>query len=61
LGRSYASQNDPRVYFGLGDVRQIDELEIRWPSGKVEKLSKITLSQALLVDEEQGVKKNPGK
>jgi hypothetical protein len=60
-GSSYASQNDPRVYFGLGDARQIDELEIRWPSGKVEKLSKIAANQALLIDEEQGVRKNSGK
>ena len=60
-GSSYASQNDPRVYFGLGDVRQIEELEIRWPSEKVEKLSKIAANQALLVDEEQGVRKNSGK
>jgi hypothetical protein len=60
-GSSYASQNDPRVYFGLGDLRQIEELEIRWPSGKVEKLSKIAANQALVVDEDQGVRKNPGK
>jgi hypothetical protein len=45
----------------LGDVRQIDELEIRWPSGKVEMLSKIAANQALVVDEDQGVRKNPGK
>ena len=60
-GSSYASQNDPRLYFGLGDTRQVDELEIRWPSGKVDKLSKIAANQALLVDEEQGLKQNAVK
>jgi hypothetical protein len=57
-GSSYASQNDPRVYFGLGDARQIEELEIRWPSGKIEKHSKISANQAVLIDEEQGFRKD---
>ena len=37
-GGSYASSNDPRVHFGLADCTSIDQLEIRWPSGKVQKL-----------------------
>jgi len=56
-GSSYASQNDPRVHFGLGEVKQIDELEIRWPSGKVEKHSKIAANQIVLIDEDQGLRK----
>jgi len=35
-GGSYMSQNDLRVHFGLGAVRQAD-IEIRWLSGLVEK------------------------
>jgi enediyne biosynthesis protein E4 len=30
---SYASANDPRAFFGLGDVRQIDSVEVLWPDG----------------------------
>ena len=33
---SYASANDPRVLFGLGDSSQIERLIVHWPSGKVE-------------------------
>lgn len=33
---SYASANDPRVLFGLGDSPQIEKVVIHWPSGKVE-------------------------
>ena len=32
-GGSYLSQNDLRVHFGLGAVKVIDRLEVRWPSG----------------------------
>jgi len=60
-GSSYASQNDPRVYFGLGDARQIEELEIRWPSGKIEQHAKIAANQALLIDEERGLRRDAAK
>jgi enediyne biosynthesis protein E4 len=37
-GGSYLSQNDLRLHFGLGSAKSIDSLEIRWPSGLVEKI-----------------------
>ncbi len=36
-GSSYLSQNDTRLVFGLGSD-EIESIEIRWPSGKAEKL-----------------------
>ena len=35
-GAGYASQNDQRLHFGLGDAAKVDALEIRWPDGTVE-------------------------
>lgn len=35
-GGSYLSQSDLRVHFGLGADTEVDELEIRWPSGRVQ-------------------------
>ncbi|MCA1605762.1 MAG: CRTAC1 family protein, partial [Acidobacteria bacterium] len=35
-GGSYLSQNDLRIHFGTGKYRNIDVVEIRWPSGKTE-------------------------
>jgi hypothetical protein len=32
-GGSYASSNDPRLHFGLGDAAVVDELSVRWPDG----------------------------
>jgi len=36
-GSSYISNNDMRVHFGLGRIRKIEYLEVRWPSGLVER------------------------
>ena len=35
-GGSYLSSNDPRPHFGLGQATTVDDIEIHWPSGKVE-------------------------
>ena len=31
---SYAGVNDLRVHFGLGDRETVDQVEVRWPTGK---------------------------
>ncbi|HLJ76827.1 MAG TPA: CRTAC1 family protein, partial [Acidobacteriaceae bacterium] len=37
-GGSYLSSSDPRVHFGLGDAAKIDDVEVHWPDGTVEKV-----------------------
>jgi len=32
-GGSYLSQSDLRAHFGLGKIRQVDSIEVSWPSG----------------------------
>ncbi|MGB0715031.1 MAG: CRTAC1 family protein [Phycisphaerae bacterium] len=34
---SYCASNDPRVYFGLGEGENVEEITVRWPDGQVEK------------------------
>ncbi len=36
-GGSYQSANDPRLHFGLGTSRSVDSVEVRWPSGRVDR------------------------
>ena len=36
-GGSYLSANDPRLHFGLGASGRIDDVEVRWPSGQVDR------------------------
>lgn len=35
-GTSYQCSHDPRVHFGLGDAKRIDEIRVRWPGGAEE-------------------------
>ncbi len=53
-GSSYLGQNDLRQHFGLGQVAQVDRLEIRWPSGQVETLTKLAPDEVLTVTEGKG-------
>ena len=51
-GSSYMSQNDMRVHFGLGkDLKQIDLLEVSWPSGTVDRLNNIALDTIVYIKE----------
>ncbi len=54
-GGSYLSQNDLRVHFGLAGAKKIDSLEIRWPSGKIEKLGNLDPDRFYAVLEGSGV------
>ncbi len=48
---SFASSNDPRPLFGLGPVNKVDELKIRWPSGRVTLQKGPALDRYLRIDE----------
>lgn len=54
-GGGYVSQSDFRLHFGLGDAKKIDVLEIRWPSGLVQKLEDPPTNQILCVKEGIGI------
>ena len=56
-GGSYESQSDLRVHFGLGEATSVDGIEIRWPSGLVEKLGSVAANQCIRVKEGQGIVK----
>jgi len=57
-GGGYMSQSDFRLHFGLGSATKIDVLEIRWPSGLVEKLEDLPVNQVLSVKEGMGIVKD---
>ncbi len=48
---SYLSHSDWRIHFGLGAVTVADEVTIQWPSGKVEKLTKVKANQVVRLTE----------
>lgn len=47
----YLSQNDPRMHFGLAKNAMIEQIEIKWPSGKIQLLKNIKVNQILTVKE----------
>ncbi|HEX8236098.1 MAG TPA: CRTAC1 family protein [Abditibacteriaceae bacterium] len=54
-GSSYLSQSELPITLGLGKANKIDEITLRWPSGKVTKLQDVTAGQVVEVDEDKGV------
>jgi hypothetical protein len=52
-GGSYLSQSDLRVHFGLGAATTAD-LEVRWPSGIVDRLPNLAVNRIVTVVEGQG-------
>jgi hypothetical protein len=58
-GGSYLSSNDMRVHFGLGDTARIDEIEIHWPSGAVEKMRVPAVDRIFTIEEGKGVTREP--
>ncbi|HEY6130116.1 MAG TPA: CRTAC1 family protein [Candidatus Acidoferrum sp.] len=48
---SYLSSSDKRVHFGLGSEVTAQSVEIRWPSGTIQKLKNVKGDQILRVDE----------
>lgn len=54
-GGSYISQNDPRLHFGLGNASLIDEIQIRWPNGRLEQLRSVPADFIYTIVEGQGI------
>ncbi|HEX8688366.1 MAG TPA: CRTAC1 family protein, partial [Pyrinomonadaceae bacterium] len=54
-GGSYVSQNDLRLHFGLGGRAKVDLIEVRWPSGAVDKVTGAAANRVLTVREGQGL------
>lgn len=44
-------QNDPTLHFGLGQIKDITKVEVRWPSGKVQTLGPTAVNQTLKIEE----------
>lgn len=54
-GMSYMAANDPRIHFGLGKRKTIESLQVNWPSGQVENLSKVPVNQIITIKEGAGI------
>ena len=50
-GGSYLSSHDPREILGVGSATKVDSVEIRWPSGKVDRLTNLPVNNYVKVVE----------
>ena len=50
-GSSYLTASDPRLHFGLSHRTRIDLVEVRWPSGLVQRLEQVPVNQVLVIEE----------
>jgi enediyne biosynthesis protein E4 len=56
-GGSYLASHDPREILGVGQATKVDSLEVRWPSGKVDKLTGLATNTYMkIVEGETNVK-----
>jgi hypothetical protein len=54
-GGSYLSSHDPREILGLGQASKVTSVQIKWPSGQVDKLTDLPINKYIKVVEGQGV------
>jgi enediyne biosynthesis protein E4 len=55
-GGSYLASHDPREILGAGPNGKIESVEIRWPSGKFDKLTNVPMNSYVTVVEGEGLK-----
>ncbi|MGA2077411.1 MAG: CRTAC1 family protein, partial [Terriglobia bacterium] len=56
---SYLSANDLRVQIGMADLKQADLIEIRWPSGQVDRYPHVPVNTFYLAREGNWLKPDP--
>jgi enediyne biosynthesis protein E4 len=50
-GGSYQSASDPRLHFGLGESDRVQSVEVRWPSGRVDRWANLPADSGYLARE----------
>ena len=58
-GMSYQSAQDLRLHFGLGARARVDSIEVRWPSGIVDRIADIASDRTIAVKEGAGIVDRP--
>jgi hypothetical protein len=54
-GGSYLSQSDLRLHFGVQKRSKIDLVEVRWPSGAIDKIANLDVNKIVTIGEGKGL------
>jgi len=49
------SQNDLRIHFGLGSAKRVDQVEVSWPSGRLDFFKNLQANQITTIREGAGI------
>jgi hypothetical protein len=58
-GGSYLSSHDPREVLGLASSSAVEELEIHWPSGAVDRIEDTPAGRYITIHEGKGLAPGP--
>jgi hypothetical protein len=58
-GSSYASQSELTLTFGLGTDAAVSALELKWPSGAIQRFTNVPANRLVTVDEAKGLLTGP--
>jgi hypothetical protein len=58
-GSSYNSSSDMRVHFGLGSASKVNSVQIRWPSGLIERFDNLPADSIQMLKEGSGTAEQP--
>jgi len=58
-GGSYLSSHDPREILGLGGATKVDVVEIRWPSGQIDRINNLAANRYVKLVEGKGIVGSP--
>ena len=56
---SYLSSSDKRAHFGLGKIATVKTVEVRWPSGIMQRVEQVQADQQLTIEEPTNVITRP--
>jgi enediyne biosynthesis protein E4 len=59
-GTSYLSASDPRLLFGLGELTRVQQVEVRWPSGRSERFGGFAADRYVTLREGKGKEVHAG-
>ncbi|MEQ9454547.1 MAG: FG-GAP-like repeat-containing protein [Phycisphaeraceae bacterium] len=50
-GSNFLAQSEMLAHFGVGDLTQVDRVEVRWPSGLIQTFDNLATNQRLIIEE----------